>query len=97
MPTSSSCFSCPGNVPPGAGTRDAAQRALPGVRRMPLTCCFSYSPDVPAGVSGAAGRMAVTWCFSYLPAVPSGPADRGDVPPGLPGLRQMPFGSCFRY
>ena len=76
------CYS----YPPGAGNGSAAQRALPGVRRMPLTC-FSYSDDLPVSASAATGSPVVGWCFSYPSA----------VPPAPPALRRMPGGSCFRY
>ena len=43
------CFSYPADVPPGTRNRGAAQRAVPGLRRMPSTC-FSYSVSAPVGI-----------------------------------------------
>jgi hypothetical protein len=72
--------------------------------------CFSYSADVPTPsrtrkMTGSArfsypvdmNRMVNTACFSYPADVPSGPRKHDVAEPLLPGLRNMPFGSCFRY
>ena len=57
MPVGSSCFSYPADVPPGTGTRDAAQSAQSG-----LLNCFSYPGDVPPGPR----RMHTgSTCFRY--------------------------------
>ena len=83
MPVGSSCFSYPADVPPGTGTRDAAQSAQSGWLH-----CFSYPADVPPGTGtrNAAQSAQSGWlhCFSYPAEVP-------------PGLRRMPGGTCFRY
>ncbi len=50
------CFSYPGNMPSGAGSRGSAQPPQPGARRMPYACysypsmCFSYPDDMPWGI-----------------------------------------------
>ena len=65
MHTGSSCFSYPADVPPGTGTRDAAQSAQSGWLH-----CFSYPADVPPGLR----RMpAGTSCFKYQGDVLPGP------------------------
>ena len=76
MPTTTSCFSNPPDVPPGIGNRDAAQPAQsgwlhcfsypgdvpPGPRRMHTgSSCFSYSGDVPPSPR----QMTVSHCFRY--------------------------------
>jgi hypothetical protein len=83
MPTTSSCFSNPPDVPPGIGNRDAVQPAPPGPRRMHTgSTCFRYPGDVP---SGPRQMHTGTSCFRYP----------GDVPPRP---RQMTTSStCFRY
>ena len=47
MHTGSSCFSYPADVPPGTGTRNAAQSAQSGWLN-----CFSYPADVPPDCAG---------------------------------------------
>ena len=74
------CFSYQPDLPPGIGTRAAAPPAL---RRMPLTCCFSYTVDTPQ--SASAGYLG---CFSYTADAPQ---------PAPPGLRRMSYTTCFRY
>ena len=82
MHTGSSCFSYPADVPPGTGTRDAAQSAQCGYLN-----CFSYPADVPPGTGTRdAARPS--------PACSTASAIQADVPPGL---RRMPGGTCFRY
>jgi len=78
MHTGSSCFSYPADVPPGTGTRNAAQSAQSGY----LACfsypagssCFSYPADVPPGTGtrNAAQSAQSGWlnCFSYPADVP---------------------------
>jgi hypothetical protein len=39
------CFSYSADLPLSIGNRDATQRAMPGLRRMPHTC-FSYSTGI---------------------------------------------------
>jgi hypothetical protein len=77
------CFSYPADVPPGTGTRDAAQPAQSG-----LLSCFSYPADVPPGTgtrnAAQPAQSGLLNCFSYPAEVP-------------PGLRRMPSGTCFRY
>ena len=74
--------------------------------------CFSYQPDVPPGIGTRAvappapRRMPAGSCFSNMVDAPQ-PASAGylhcfsysvDAPqPGPPGLRRMPYSSCFRY
>ena len=74
----SMCFSYQPDPPPGIGTRAATPPAL---RRMPLTCCFSYTAEVPR-------RMSTGTCFSYSVDAPQ---------PAPAGLRSMAGGTCFRY
>ena len=65
MHTGSSCFSYPADVPPGTGTRNAAQSAQSGWLH-----CFSYPADVPPGPR----RMHTgSTCFKYPGDVPPGP------------------------
>jgi hypothetical protein len=84
------CYS----YPPSAGNRSAAQRALPGVRRMPLTC-FTYSEAVqpePGNSPNAQGgglSFPATWCFSYPGDLPRG-GNSDAAQPHPPRLRQMP-------
>ncbi len=75
MPTSTSCFSNPADLPPVIGNRDAVQSVqcgwlhcfsypgdvLPGPRRMHTgTACFKYPGEVPPDLR----RMPNT-CFRY--------------------------------
>jgi hypothetical protein len=83
MPTTTTCFSNPGDLPPDTRIRAAAQSAHSGWLH-----CFSYPAAVPPGTrTRAAAQPAQSGllnCFSY-------PAD---VPPGP---RRMHTGSsCFR-
>ena len=113
MPTSSTCFSNPADLPPGTGNRDAVQSVQcgllhcfsypadvpPGPRRMHTgTTCFGYPGDVPPG---RAGCIRLAHCFRY-------PADRArrDHPAGInltssTRSREMPAQSglldCFSY
>ena len=80
--TNTACFSYSADAPSSSGNRGAAQPAMPGLRRMPATYCFSY----PA-----------TWCFVYPSDVPPGTQHRDAVPSAPPDSRQMPAGTCFRY
>jgi hypothetical protein len=70
MPGTTSCYSYPSDMPPGAAMRVNAQAALRGLRRMPLTC-FSYpavvqpGPDDPPSVPGGGLSFPATECFSY--------------------------------
>jgi len=69
--------------------------------------CYSYPAGTPDRGTGQAARrdlrrMPSTCygypliCFSYPDATPRGGGSPiADRPP--PGLRRMPFGSCFRY
>ena len=70
-------------MPPGTGTRDAAQPAQCG-----YLDCFSYPADVPPGTgtrnAAQPAQSGYLNCFSYPAEVP-------------PGLRRMPGGTCFRY
>jgi len=72
----SGCFSYLADVPLGIRNRNAAQRALRDLRRMPdAGCCFSYSADVPLGIRDRnAAQRALrdlrrmpegSGCFSY--------------------------------
>jgi hypothetical protein len=74
------CFSDQPDLPPGIGTHPAAPPAL---RRMPNSCCFSYTVDVPQPA-----QRGWLGCFSYSVDAPQ---------PAPPGLRRMPYSSCFRY
>lgn len=103
------CFSFPADVPPGIGIQGAVRPDLCG---MPVTThCFSYPADAPLDAAGRGGARAPVpglrampmtcysyplICFSYPDAAPRGGGSPvADRPP--PGLRRMPFGSCFRY
>jgi hypothetical protein len=94
------CFSYQPDLPPGIGTHAAAPPALRDPRRMPFSCfayqvdvlqpaqrgwlhCFCYSVDAPQ--SAQRGWLG---CFSYSVDAPQ---------PAPPGLRRMPYSSCFRY
>lgn len=94
------CFSYSGDMPPGIGNRNAAQPALPGLRRMPWSC-FSYPADVRPGIGNAMQpalsdqrRMPDSQCFRYQSDVPMG-IGNGDVD-AQPGPRRMPY-ACFSY
>ena len=76
------CYSYPHDAPSGGGNRDAARPAMPGLRRMPATHCFSY----PA-----------TCCFVYPSDVPPGTPNRDAAPSAPPGPRQLPAATCFGY
>ena len=68
MPTSSSCFSNPADLPPVTGHRNAAQSAQSGWLN-----CFSYPADVPPGPR----RMHTgSSCFKYPGDVPPGTRTR---------------------
>ena len=69
------CFSYPADLPPSVTSREAAQWAPRGSRRMPGYPCFSY-PQM---------------CFSYPSDVPPGARNRDAAQPPLPSLRRMPF------
>lgn len=77
---------------------------------MPITC-YSYPADVPPGSGNDEAMQAVrrglrkmpnpcysypNMCFSYPDDAPWAAPGR-DAGPALPGLRGMPFGTCFRY
>jgi hypothetical protein len=81
------CFSYQPDLPPGIGTRAAA---LPALREMPTTCCFSYTTDVPRS-------MPISGCFSYSLDVPPGAGNGAAAPSAAPGLRRMTTTTCFRY
>jgi hypothetical protein len=75
------CFSFPADVSAGIRIRGAAQFGA--------HACFSYQADAPL-------RMPFS-CYSY-PADASRDAGNREVgPSALPGLHQMPYGTCFRY
>ncbi len=57
------CFSYSSGVQVGARNRDAAQRALPELPRMPAGVCFSYSSGMPLG--NRPGLPEGRLCFSY--------------------------------
>jgi hypothetical protein len=57
-----SCYSYPGDTPRG-GNSGAAQPPLPGLRRMPISLCFRYQPEMP--------RSMPFTCFRY-PLAPLG-------------------------
>jgi len=78
------CFSYSADVPLGIGSRNAAQRAVNSLPRMPRgSPCFSYSADGPLG---DLSRMPAAVCFTYSPDGPLG------------NLPRMPATShCFRY
>jgi len=73
--------------------------------------CYGYPADLPPGTAKDAGAQAALSdlrnmpypCYSYPNMCFSYPGDEPwDTPsreatPSLPGLRQMPAGSCFRY
>jgi hypothetical protein len=71
----SNCFSYPAAAPPGIASRNAAQPAPPGLRRVPAGTCFRYPSDVPMGIGNrdAAAqpdlrdprKVVFGTCFSY--------------------------------
>jgi hypothetical protein len=71
MPTGP-CFSYPSDVPPGTGTRNAAQPGLRDPRRMPFSC-FSYpvSRRFSCDPGDVPRRMPFT-CYSYSADEPGG-------------------------
>jgi hypothetical protein len=71
-------------VPPGAGNSNAAQPALPGLRRTPYAC-FRYSPDARLGIRN---RNAVVPGPGGLPSPPGGQSDF---------VASYTTTSCFRY
>lgn len=75
------CFSFPADAAPAAEIRGAAQSGA-------YAC-----PGDQAGVPLSMPFM----CFSYPAGAPRGAGNREAGPPAPPGLRQMPFGNCFRY
>ena len=75
------CFSYQPDLPPEIGTHAAAP---PAPRRMPEAGpCFSYSVDAPQPA-----QRGWLGCFSYSVDAPQS---------APPGLRRMPYGTCFRY
>jgi hypothetical protein len=63
MPTGTSCFSNPADLPPIIGNRDAAQSAQSGWLN-----CFSYPADVPPDIGNRSVVRPVRdskLCFSY--------------------------------
>jgi len=62
MPRGSPCFSYSPDLPPGIRSRDAAERVLRSLPRMPRPC-FSYSDGMPP--SGRPGLPEGRLCFSY--------------------------------
>lgn len=82
------CFSYSADLALSVTNRNAAQRALSGPRRMPVTC-FSYSPDAPLGIR------------NRDPAQP-GTGDLESPPAGQPDFVETacfsyPVVPCFRY
>ena len=75
------CFSYQPDLPPEIGTRAAAPSALRGMPE--AGPCFSYSIDAPQPA-----QRGWLGCFSYSVDAPQ---------PTPPGLRRMPYSSCFRY
>jgi len=69
------CFSYPADLPPSVTSREAAQWAPRGSRRMPGYPCFSY-PLI---------------CFSYPADVPLGNGNRDGAQPTSPEVRSMPY------
>ena len=78
---------------------------------MPTTICFSYPPSALPGAGNSrstppllpAMRSMPLTCYGYPYSRFSYPGDeswdtpRHEAVPPLPGLRQMPYGTCFRY
>jgi hypothetical protein len=82
------CFRYPTDVPLSVRNRDAGQRVLPGLRRMP-SICFSYS---------AAARLGIR----RRNAAQSGPGDLPSPPGKQPdsfssACLSYPVHHCFRY
>ena len=90
MHTGSSCFSYPADVPPGTGTRNAAQSVQCG-----YLACFSYPAEVSPGtrIRNAAQSAQYGWlnCFSYPTDVPPDIGNRSVVRP----VRDSKL--CFSY
>jgi hypothetical protein len=78
---------------------------------MPFTC-YSYPGDVPPDNANRDASQAArrhlrempnpcysypNMCFGYPDDAPWGTPSHDAVSPALPGLRGMPFGTCFRY
>ncbi len=73
--------------------------------------CFSYPADLPPGAGKRDAAHASPrdpqigypcfsyphMCFSYPSDAPLGVRNPDAAQLPLPGLRRMPFGSCFRY
>ena len=86
MPTTSTCFSCPGDKPPVLPGRTTsacfsyATHWTPPPRQMPAnSTCFSYMPRI----SSASRAGVVSPCFSYATDVPA--------------LRGGTNSACFSY
>lgn len=82
------CFSFPADAAPAAGIRGATQSGA-----------YAFSGD-QAGVPLSMPLICFSYpamCFSYPAGAPRGAGNREAGPPAPPGLRQMPFGNCFRY
>ena len=73
-----SCFGYPADVPPGRRSDNTGPGLPPGLRRMPVYCCFSYPhscfsypADVTSGNRGGAQpispelRRMPNSCFRY--------------------------------
>jgi hypothetical protein len=86
------CFSYSSDLPPGIDNRNAAQRALTGLPRMPHPC-FSYSAGVARGNPRERTGGA---CFSYSAEVPPGARNRDAAQRVLRDLPRMPR-PCFSY
>ena len=88
MHTGSSCFSYPAEVPPGTGTRNAAQSAQSGWLH-----CFSYPADVPPDIGNRSVVRPVRdskLCFSYQ-------ANAVQPPPDSKVCFSYTVTHCFRY
>jgi hypothetical protein len=82
------CFSYSTDLTLDAKKRNAAQRAWPGLRRMPATC-FSYSAVAPLGPRNRN-------------ATQPGPGDHPSLPEGqrdsiASACVSCPVAPCFRY
>jgi len=66
----------------------------PGTRGKTNSACFRYSAEAPSGQCGGGTNST---CFGYSPDVPPEAGNLGTAQPALPGLRQMPVATCFRY
>jgi hypothetical protein len=75
------CFSFPADAASAIEIRGATQSGA--------YACFSDQADVPLSMP--------SMCFSYSVDASRGAGNREAGPPVPPGLRRMPFGSCFRY